>query len=293
MSTPINGKKIQQEFISKLQKYAHLFFDTYVFIFVPRPGEKGASEAYISAKEKQKAFQLIGFKCLIFVPNSSEMLEFNYKKNNRIFFIMQRPLNTHSTILPDVIKWVNLDTLDSAEKKISAVSETAHKIIKPFLEKNTKNPPLLHKIGLVGSNGFFGAEISTLLNKYPVEILNLDIGSNLFQLSDVDIVISAVGKKNLILPKHLYTHKKLLIDVGFQYDESVNQGFGDFSQSCYEYSTFHTPVPGGIGPLQVLTLLERAALTFEIKTYKPWSALKADVSKNKNLNTNSEKTMII
>jgi methylenetetrahydrofolate dehydrogenase (NADP+)/methenyltetrahydrofolate cyclohydrolase len=68
------------------------------------------------------------------------------------------------------------------------------------------------------------------------------------KLFDYDVVISATGRKNLIKPKWL---KKgvAVIDVG--------EPKGDVDVSEIEKkASFLTPVPGGIGPLTVISLLE-------------------------------------
>ena len=70
------------------------------------------------------------------------------------------------------------------------------------------------------------------------------------KLKNFEVIVSATGAANLITGEIL-ADQSILIDVG--------EPKGDFQwQSCLSKAAFITPVPGGIGPLTVISLLENA-----------------------------------
>ena len=76
-----------------------------------------------------------------------------------------------------------------------------------------------------------------------------------FQTKNSDVVISAVGKHNLI-HGDMIKNGAVVIDVG-------SPG-GDVNfESASAVASFITPVPGGIGPLTVACLLENTVLAAE------------------------------
>ena len=70
-----------------------------------------------------------------------------------------------------------------------------------------------------------------------------------------DIIISAVGKPNVIKPEMI---KKgvILIGVGLHKEED-GKLHGDYEEEKIKnIASFYTPTPGGVGPLNVAMLLE-------------------------------------
>ncbi|WP_247542442.1 hypothetical protein [Bradyrhizobium sp. 146] len=63
----------------------------------------------------------------------------------------------------------------------------------------------------------------------------------------------------------------MLIDVGYFYDENTGAGKGDFDEAAYRRSRHFVPTPGGMSPLQILTLLERALRVLNIQGYVRWA----------------------
>ncbi|MDP3559001.1 MAG: bifunctional methylenetetrahydrofolate dehydrogenase/methenyltetrahydrofolate cyclohydrolase FolD [Legionellaceae bacterium] len=77
--------------------------------------------------------------------------------------------------------------------------------------------------------------------------------ASLIQIAD--IIISATGKPNIIDPEWLSPHQ-VLIDVGIQRNAAGHLcGDVDYDR-CKEKVAWITPVPGGVGPMTVTTLLQ-------------------------------------
>lgn len=72
---------------------------------------------------------------------------------------------------------------------------------------------------------------------------------------EADILISAVGKPKL-LGREFVKKNAVVIDVGFGIDPNTLKVSGDFDfDQVKESASFVTPVPGGVGPMTVASLL--------------------------------------
>lgn len=77
-----------------------------------------------------------------------------------------------------------------------------------------------------------------------------------------DIIVSAVGKRNFIT-RDMISAGVVMIDVGINYDESGHL-CGDCNfEEIYDMCSYITPVPGGVGPMTVISVF-----TNLIKAYK-------------------------
>ena len=70
--------------------------------------------------------------------------------------------------------------------------------------------------------------------------------------SQADIVISAVGKPNLI-NKEMVKEGFIGIDVGI--NKVGDKIVGDFNENVQEKASYLTPVPGGVGPMTIAMLI--------------------------------------
>lgn len=79
---------------------------------------------------------------------------------------------------------------------------------------------------------------------------------NLAQIcSQADILISAIGKPKL-LGKEFVKKEAVVIDVGYGIDPQTGKISGDFDfDQIQDIAKFITPVPGGVGPMTVASLL--------------------------------------
>jgi len=269
-SQPIDGKAIQLSHLRELRLHAGNTQKINCTIITPPPGASSAAEAYISARQKRKVFQALGINCIICRTDDPSFQKCSEEiRQGGTYFIVQRPLDAKSLGLP-VGAPGDLEACTNKGMTITALAETVMRIVQPavkVLQKNGREP----KVGILGVNGFFGREISQILALEGAEIIGVDVGDDDVSLEGVGIIISAIGIRGVVKRKRLQGYKHLLVDVGFSYDEISGQGHGDFDSECYSHSRYYTPVPGGVGPLQSLTLVERALASCNIKGYQDWS----------------------
>lgn len=266
---PIDGRTIQSERTRELRVYQRQFMDRETFVFVPEPGQPGASEAFMSAREKMRVFSAAGLRCTIVRLGDKYLARaLDALLEGTAFYVVQRPL-VATEIIPHKVKpLLDLDASASG----SALTETVFRLVRPFLRTDcSQGRKTGARIGIIGCHGFFGREISTRLTDKAIPVCGIDQGGSPETIADTQILISAVGRGAVIQKELLGKRKELLIDVGYHYDESSGRGFGDFDPACYERADYYTPVPGGVGPLQVLTLAERAVQRICAIPYQPWA----------------------
>ncbi len=86
------------------------------------------------------------------------------------------------------------------------------------------------------------------------------------QTIQADIVISAVGKKHLFTDDMIHLGA-LVIDVGICVEDSSDKRclFGDCDTDSIARKADITPVPGGVGPMTIATLLANTLLAHSLQ----------------------------
>ncbi|MFW6009398.1 MAG: bifunctional 5,10-methylene-tetrahydrofolate dehydrogenase/5,10-methylene-tetrahydrofolate cyclohydrolase, partial [archaeon] len=81
---------------------------------------------------------------------------------------------------------------------------------------------------------------------------------------NADIIISAAGINNLIT-HNIIKRGVVIIDAGY----NNNKGDFNLSSKTINKASLYTPVPGGVGPMTIISLLEQALeATYQIYTLK-------------------------
>ncbi len=110
---------------------------------------------------------------------------------------------------------------------------------------------------VVGRSLIVGKPLSMLLSNFNATVtLAHSHTKNLEDITKIaDILISAIGKAHFIQPKHLNPNKKtIVVDVGMN---TVNGKLtGDVAPEVSSVAGGLTPVPGGVGPMTVVSLIE-------------------------------------
>lgn len=117
-------------------------------------------------------------------------------------------------------------------------------------------------VAVVGQGELVGKPLVSVLMQYPITLIVCGLGTkNLSEYtSQADIVISGVGKADLITAKHI---KKgaVLIDAGASLKNK--KIVGDVKlEDVKKKAKLVTATPGGVGPITVAKLLENVVLNF-------------------------------
>ena len=122
---------------------------------------------------------------------------------------------------------------------------------------------------IVGASNIVGRPMALelLLAKCTTTICHRFTTNLAYHVQNADILISAIGKPGIIQSNWI---KKgaIVIDVGFsRLSNGKISGDIDF-QTAKERASWITPVPGGVGPMTVATLLENTLLAAKLADHK-------------------------
>lgn len=76
-----------------------------------------------------------------------------------------------------------------------------------------------------------------------------------------DIIIVAAGSPGL-LTREMVSEQSIVIDVGSTFVDGIGRGDADF-ENLKDYVRAISPVPGGVGPMTVATLIENTWKAFQ------------------------------
>ncbi|MDX3133681.1 tetrahydrofolate dehydrogenase/cyclohydrolase catalytic domain-containing protein [Streptomyces europaeiscabiei] len=231
-----------------------------------RPAENDPAEwkvkleaSKVSAEQKVKSFEHLGFRAdhVVMPPGTTraqfaEALERANRDPATRAIIVQFPPPAHLQPLVqrmDPAKDIDALTKGRSPYTACATAEGICRVVEPFAQDD----PL---IAVVGSKGFVGQGVVTTLREQGHRLMELDAGDDLRRVRDADIVVSVTGNPGILGPDHLRPHHRLVVDSGFvpQADGTVK---GDVQRAAYDIPQHLTPVPGGIGPVEMATLMER------------------------------------
>ena len=140
----------------------------------------------------------------------------------------------------------------SASGRIPPVARAVKKIF-DFYEVSLSDK----KIVIVGNGRLVGEPLSEMfkLEKIPFEIINknTDEKERFAKIASADVIISGVGFPHLIKPE-MVKSGVILIDAGTS--EQDGKLVGDIDPQCATKASLLSPVPGGVGPVTVMSLFE-------------------------------------
>jgi len=282
MATIIDGKKIAslikeeiknqvEEIISKGGRAPHL-----VAVLV---GDDGASLTYVS--NKVASCKQVGFKSsLITLPYEIDeeklLSEINRLNEDKEIdgFIVQLPLPKHidgDKVLLAINPKKDVDGFHPTNFGKMAldmetfVPATPYGIIE-LLERYNIDTNGKHTV-VIGRSNIVGRPISILMSRKAkwgnstVTVVHSRTKNLEFFTKNADIVISALGVPNF-LKANMVKDGVVIIDVGITRVKDLNKTKGyvlkgdvDFD-SVKEKASYITPVPGGVGPMTIISLLQ-------------------------------------
>lgn len=246
-------------------------------------GNNGASKTYVDAKVK--ACERVGFvSSLIKLPDtiSEEELLHKIEKLNQDKevdgFIVQLPLPDHisekkvtQAISPDKdVDGFHPENIGKTALNLPAFLPATPFGILQLLERYNIETSGKHCV-VVGRSNIVGAPISIMMgrNAYPgnaTVTLTHSRTHDLKQLTlQADILIVALGKAEFITADYV-KDDVVVIDVGITRiaDKTKKNGYrlvGDVKfDEVAEKASFITPVPGGVGPMTIASLLKNTLL---------------------------------
>lgn len=284
MAEIINGKEIAENILNNIKKEVENF-DVKPTLAVIIVGNDPASKVYVKNKIKKSEF--LGFNSILKeLPEDiqkEELLDViknlnNDKNVNGILLQLPLPNGLDEKDFLDEISPIkdvdgfttyNSGKLFKGEKPYS-IACTPKGIIK-LLE--TKNINLEGKVAVVvGRSNIVGKPVANLLLQKNATVIQAHSKTkNLPEILKLaDIIISATGKEEFI-KGDMVKKGAIIIDVGITRNKNGKlTGDVDF-ESVYNKVSYITPVPGGVGPMTIATLMENTLELYKLqKGIKEW-----------------------
>lgn len=154
-------------------------------------------------------------------------------------------------VLNMIPEHMDIDSLGNG-KKLAPVAQ-AVKTILEFHQIELKNKNIV----IVGNGKLVGEPVGKMLQGMNIPYRMVDKNTSQEEknkaLLDADVVISGAGVPGIIKPE-MIKQGVVLVDAGTS--ESEGKLAGDIDSACVEKAAYMTPVPGGVGPITVVSLFK-------------------------------------
>lgn len=258
----IDCKSIAQDIKNKIKNIiAEADYAPVLLIY--QIGDNPASNAYIRGKLRD--CEDVGIEAeLIKLPEDitedglNDKIQEDYNYENVDGIIVQLPLPKHinpkNIIIPDEF---DVDGFNSTSPFQPCTPLGVMKIFDAIgYDLDGKN------VLVCGQSDIVGRPLVDILIKRHCNVISVNSSGSFMKctalaMDMVDVIISAVGKRNFITPLSL-DRVEVCIDVGINYDENGKQ-YGDCADAVYEMENIKvTPRIGGVG------LMTRAMLLYNV-----------------------------
>lgn len=239
-------------------------------------GEDPASQTYVASKEKLA--KEVGFESHVValdVDASEEaVIEAVEKLNGDPTvdgILVQLPLPSHineDRVIESIAPSKDVDGLHPLNVGFLELNKAdlvpcTPKGVMTLLE--TYNIELEGKRALViGRSRLVGKPISTLLLQKNATVTTAHSRTKDLDalILEHDIIVVAIGQREFIKASQL-REDHVVIDVGIHRHEG--KLYGDVEKAAYEKVAYATPVPRGVGPMTILSLLENTLNAYKLK----------------------------
>ena len=263
-----SGKEVSDHLLRELKSKVEKLDPKIVVVQV---GEDPASASYI--KQKLKSCEKVSMRNEHrHLPEDTtleklmETIEELNADTDVSGFIVQLPLPKHlESHVPEIIRAID------PKKDVDGFG--AYNLGKVFLSKEFEHLPPATPTGIIAMLDYYKIDVSgkhavvvgrsNIVGK-PVAVMLINRGATVTvcnsktaylaaMTKQADILISAVGKPKLITAD-MVKEGVVVVDVGMNRTEEGLQGDVDF-EAVKEVASAITPVPGGVGPMTVASLL--------------------------------------
>lgn len=261
MSRLFDGKQLRDQVLAELKDKVGLSHRKPI-LSVILIGDDPVSVNYVNLK--RKLAESIGIEFQLFHFNSSvspdEVLDKieNLNNDDRVDGIMvQIPVPVgfdRSRIIEAISPSKDVDGLRYCQGLSSDFIPPVVCAISKALEFSGVNMKEAN-VALIGYGFLVGKPLERYLDGYVKKLVIADASTeDLLSITKyADVIISATGSASLVKP-NMVKEGVVLVDAGTS--EVGGKMIGDIDPESYQKSSYHTPVPGGIGPVTVAYLLK-------------------------------------
>lgn len=276
MTIILDGKKLSIKILDELANNLSKL-DTKPHLVVILVGEDPASELYVGMKKKMA--EKLGIKSTVLkYPQDTEektilnkIQELN-NDNSVHAILVQLPLPKHISECA-VIQAISpkKDADGITPENIGRISIGVEPFAYPCTPKGILRILDEYNIDLdgkhfimIGRSNIVGKPLAQMaLNRNATVTICHSHTKNLEEITKTaDILVSAVGKSKII-KKEMIKSGSVIIDVGTSKIDGKTFGDVDFG-NVNEWVSYITPVPGGVGPMTIASLMENTYELFKL-----------------------------
>ena len=274
MAEIIDGKALRNRILEGLKAEVKNL-DKKPFLAVIIVGNDPASKIYVS--NKKKTAMELGFQSVVIeMPENTpekvllEKIEELNKNKEVNAILVQLPLPAHISterVIETVSPQKDVDCFHPFNT--GKIAQNARPFVYPCTPKGIIRLLEEYKIPVAGKNAVVIGRSNIVGRPVAAMLTNLDATvtichsktQNLSEITkNADILISAAGSRGLVTAD-MVKDGAAVFDVGMNRDENGKlAGDVDF-EAVKEKASFITPVPGGVGPMTICTLMTN---TFEL-----------------------------
>lgn len=239
-------------------------------------GEDPASKTYVASKARQ--CEEVGFLSQVIALDediSQQEMELKIQElndNDRVDGILvQLPLPNHldenriiETINPnkdvDGLHPINVGLLELGQKGFIPCTPKGIITLLKAYDVDLEGKRVL----VIGRSRLVGKPVASLLlrENATVTIAHSKTKDLKERILESDIVVVAIGRKEFVSVDML-KKEHIVVDVGIHRHEG--KLYGDVEKAAYEYVAMSTPVPKGVGPMTIASLLENTLEAYNLK----------------------------
>ena len=276
----LDGKELSKKRKSELKQEVLRLKDIYNKVpklAIIMVGNNPASQIYVRNKIKACAFCNIESELIHLEETVSmeELLNIIDKLNNDESvngIIAQLPLPSHlneQIVIDSISPNKDVDGFSLVNKGklfcgIPSFTPATPQGIMTMLEEYNIDPKGKSAV-VIGRSNIVGKPMAQLLlNKHATVTICHSRTTNLSEVAkQADILVVAIGKANFVT-KDMVKPGATVIDVGINRIDDKLYGDVDFEQ-VKDVAGYISPVPGGVGPMTITTLLEHTVKAFKLQ----------------------------
>lgn len=278
----IDGRTIANHILDDLANRVHLMqdkYDTRPHVAVIRVGDDPAISSYINQKDKMAkeigaTLSVYNFPDSVTQEELLEAINFLQETGDIHGLILQLPVPRHidyQKLILDIHPGKDIDGFRPQSPFVIPIASAVLKILeipmtKEALETGESFNEWLRskKVVVMGKGKTGGQPVIDVLAERGVNVSVIDSSTTFVKEKtlEADIIITAVGKPEILTPD-MIKKDTILIGIGMSMDEN-GKFVGDYNEDqIKDKASWYTPIPGGVGPVNVACLMENLVIATE------------------------------
>lgn len=278
----LDGRTIANHILNELADKVHLMDDKYDIrphLAVIRVGDDPAITSYINQKDKMAkeigaTLSVYNFPESVSTQQLKDSIDFLQEKSDIHGLILQLPVPSHidsEALILNIHPDKDVDGFRPNSQFVIPIATAILKLLEvPMMKEAIETGESYNewlrskKIVVMGKGKTGGQPVIDVLRSRgaTVEVIDSQTTNVKEKTLQADIIITAVGKPE-ILTSEMVKKDVILISIGMSMNEE-GKFVGDYDpEDIKDKASWYTPIPGGVGPVNVACLMENLVTATE------------------------------